>query len=139
MATESYVLDACTLIAFFNDEPGAEKMNDLLERADRNEAVLQMHAVNLYEVYYYILRSGDEAETSSLLADVGEMPVEICRRCPDNLLENTAFFKVHEKVSLADSFALGFAKIENSCLVSTDHHEFDVIDQKNLAPFYWLR
>ena len=53
-----------------------------------------------------------------MLGDVGEMPMEMCRDCSDNLLENAAFFKVNEKVSLADSFALGLAKIGNSRMVS---------------------
>ena len=134
-----YVLDACALIAFFNDEPGAEKMETLLERAARHEVIIVMSVVNLYEVYYDSLRSGGQSTASALLSDVDELSVEIVRQCSDELLEQAAFFKVNEKVSLADSFALGLAKLKNGNLVSTDHHELDSIDQKGLVEFYWLR
>jgi len=73
------------------------------------------------------------------LNDVEQLPIEICRQCSDKLLKQAAFLKINEKVSLADSFALGLAKLKNAKLVSTDHHEFDIIDQKGLSEFYWLR
>ena len=34
MARDIYVLDACALIAFFNDECGVEKVSQLFEEAD---------------------------------------------------------------------------------------------------------
>jgi len=139
MNSEIYVLDACALIAFFNDEPGAEKMEALLERAARHEVTIVMSVVNLYEVYYDSLRSGGQSTASALLSDVDELSIEIVRQCSDELLEQAALFKVNEKVSLADSFALGLAKLRSGKLVSTDHHEFDPIDQKGLVEFYWLR
>jgi len=133
MNSEIYVLDACALIAFFNDEPGAEKMEAL------HEVTIVMSVVNLYEVYYDSLRSGGQSTASALLSDVDELSIEIVRQCSDELLEQAALFKVNEKVSLADSFALGLAKLRSGKLVSTDHHEFDPIDQKGLVEFYWLR
>ncbi len=48
MNDEIYVLDACALIAFFNDEPGAEKMETLLERAALHEVTIVMSVVNLF-------------------------------------------------------------------------------------------
>ena len=121
MDDEIYVLEACALIAFFNDEPGAEKLAVLLERADRHEVIILMSVVNLYEVYYDSLRSGGQSTASALLSDVDELAIEIVRECSDELLEQAAFFKVGETVSLADSFALGLAKLKNGKLVSTDH------------------
>jgi len=61
MNDKIYVLDACALIAFFNDEPGAEKMEALLELADRNEVSIMINVINFYEVYYDSLRSGGQS------------------------------------------------------------------------------
>lgn len=37
---ECFVLDACALIAYLNDEPGADKVEDLLEQAHRGRIQL---------------------------------------------------------------------------------------------------
>ena len=136
---EVYVLDACALIAFLNDEKGAEKMEKLLEDAASNKIKIVMAIINLYEVYYDSLRTVGEKIASDLLDDIHKLPIEVERYSSDQLLKEAARFKVNEKISLADSFALGLAKVRDGKLVSTDHHEFDVIEQKGLAKFYWLR
>ena len=38
-------------------------------------------------------------------------------------------FKANDRVSLADSVALGLAQQHNAHVVSSDHHEFDPIDR----------
>ena len=42
-----FVLDACSLIAFLNDEDGAEKVEEILCQADRHSSILFLHEVNL--------------------------------------------------------------------------------------------
>lgn len=49
------------------------------------------------------------------------------------------FFKISYAVSVADTMALGLAKVKNAALVTTDHHEFDPIDQAKALTFYWIR
>lgn len=49
---EKYVLDACALIAFFNDEEGAGKVEMILEQAENGEVELYLASINLFEVYY---------------------------------------------------------------------------------------
>jgi PIN domain nuclease of toxin-antitoxin system len=45
-----YVLDACALIAFLNDEDGAQRVEQLLSQADRAPNTLFMHEINLLEI-----------------------------------------------------------------------------------------
>jgi hypothetical protein len=47
--------------------------------------------------------------------------------------------RLHYRVSLADSVALGLAQQHNAHLVSSDHHEFDPIDEDGKARFQWIR
>lgn len=51
----------------------------------------------------------------------------------------TVYLKKNYKVSLADSIALGFAKENQARLVTSDHHEFDPIDEAGDAKFLWIR
>ncbi|MGC8781688.1 MAG: PIN domain-containing protein [Anaerolineae bacterium] len=53
---ECFVLDACALIAYLNDESGAEKVESLLDQAHQGQAQLYMASVNVYEVFYDCLK-----------------------------------------------------------------------------------
>ena len=66
---EWFVLDACALIAYFNDEVGAEVVEDLLERARQDRARLYVAAVNVYELFYDCLKR-DAATAQQLVDDV---------------------------------------------------------------------
>ena len=48
----NYLLDACALLAFLNDEEGAETVSGLLDQARNEKITLNMNAANLIEVYY---------------------------------------------------------------------------------------
>ena len=52
----NYLLDACAVLAFLNDEEGAEAVNELFRRAKKMEITLTMNAANLIEVYYDCIR-----------------------------------------------------------------------------------
>jgi hypothetical protein len=43
------------------------------------------------------------------------------------------------RLSYADAFALAYSEAQGVPLVTTDHGEFDPIDQAGAARFFWLR
>ncbi len=139
MDKEIYVLDACSLIAFFNDEPGAEKVQELFKKAVNEEAEIFLHAINFYEVYYDCLRVKGIDEANELFSAIASLPITVERDISDKLITEASYFKVNEKMSLADSIFLGLAKIKNAAAVSSDHHEFDPIAIKKLINFFWIR
>jgi PIN domain nuclease of toxin-antitoxin system len=135
---ECFVFDACALIAYLNDEPGAEKVEDLLDQAQQNRAQLHMAAVNVYEVFYDCLKR-DAATARQLVDDVYGLPITIVESLDRQLMDAAGWFKVSYRVSLADSLALGLAQLLNACLVSTDHRELDPLDRDGKMRFHWLR
>ena len=139
MDKEIYVLDACSLIAFFNDEPGAEKVQELFQKAVNEEAEIFLHAINFYEIYYDCLRAKGTVEANELFSEIDNLPITLEREISDRLITEASYFKVNEKVSLADSIMLGLAKIKDAAAVSSDHHEFDPIAIKKLVNFFWIR
>ena len=50
------ILDASALLRFLDDEPGAERVQQLLSRARRGEVKLLMSAVNWGELIYAVAR-----------------------------------------------------------------------------------
>jgi uncharacterized protein len=135
---ERFVLDACALIAYLNDEPGADGVADLLERAQQGRAHLYVAAVNIYEVYYDCLKR-DAAQAKQLVEDVYGLPISVVEALDRPLMVAAGWFKVAYRVSLADSVALGLAQELNARFVSTDHHELDRIERDGKAPLHWLR
>ena len=46
----NYFLDACALLAFLNDEEGADKIEDFLNQSAANTTSISMSIINLLEV-----------------------------------------------------------------------------------------
>ena len=138
MATivNTYVIDACALIAYFRDELGGEKLEELFETANNR---FLMHAVNLGEVYYDSLRVSGKEKAQTLFKDIAELPISIVWELDAPFVKLIGEYKTSYQVSYADCFVLALAEIENAIVISTDHHEFDVIDNAGKLSFYWLR
>ena len=132
----SYVLDACALIAYFRGEEGGERLASLVE-AKANRLVI--HAVNLGEVYYDFLRAGGEAKARELWARALLLPMEIRRDLDDEFVHRVGAWKVRYSISYADAFALALAEREGVPLITTDHHEFDIVEADGTVDFFWLR
>ena len=54
---KGFVLDSYALIAYFEDEQGANKVEQILEQSERDKINLVMSIINWGEVYYSIYRS----------------------------------------------------------------------------------
>jgi len=134
-----YVIDASALIVYFNNENGADKVAALFKKAVRKEGEIFMSVINLYEVYYDCLRIKGQKKAKELLEKIELLPLSIQRISENDLLTISAKFKVEENVSLADSLGLGLAKLKKAKLITSDHHEFDIIEEKGLIEFEWIR
>ena len=60
--SENYVLDSTAFLALFEDEPGAETVQKLLESAKKGEIVIFTSFVSFTEVFYITLREKKEEE-----------------------------------------------------------------------------
>jgi PIN domain nuclease of toxin-antitoxin system len=130
------ILDACALIAFLNDEPGA----DVVEDALANVATVEIAAINLLEVAYDAVRKTGRPEAASeVLRDVEDLPITIHRLVDDEMIRRAAYFKTHFRISLADSIALAFSEQSNSPLMTSDHGEFDPVQLAGSVRFIWIR
>ncbi len=131
-----HVLDACALLAYFNDEEGAAVIEELFTS---NKEIF-MSVVNLYEVCYDAARSsGDEHAVIEILETVKQLPIVVVWEVNDALLQASAHFKIRYKISLADSFALGLADVFDAVIVSADHHEFEPVAQAGEISVLWFR
>ena len=67
---ETFVLDACSLIAFLDDEEGAGKVEDILRKARRNECAIYMNKLNILEIYYGVFREDGKEKAEKTLSKI---------------------------------------------------------------------
>ena len=137
--TAIYVLDANALLAYLGRETGFEKVREILFLAETGKCLLYIHAVNLYELYYQFYRDKGETEATQLWTDINDMPVKILYTFDENFVKTAGRIKANFKMSVADSFLLTQAYLLNAEVITSDHHELDVVDRANLVKFLWYR
>jgi len=136
---KNYILDACALIAAIKDEEGASIVADLYEEAAKSNANLIINKVNLLEVYYGFRRDHGKDYADAILRRVITSIVEVSDISIAVLTEAGRIKSDYRRISLADSIALGETSSRNGYLVTSDHHEMDVLDKAGVVNFLWIR
>jgi ribonuclease VapC len=132
---KNLVLDSYALLSYFEDEPGADKVQRLLEQAAKGKVGLLMSIVNWGEVYYSLCRSkGTEKAEDSLLI-IEQLPIRLVEVGKDFMYE-VAQLKAYHPIALGDCFAAALA-IERRCPVITGDKEFEKLG--DLLAVEWLK
>jgi predicted nucleic acid-binding protein len=134
-----YVFDACALIAFFQNEKGADKIADVFEAAENGTAAITINVINLFEIYYDICRTSGEERAERVLAELKKRPIVIISEISEELFKEAGRFKLKYKMSLADSMALAQASLLHAELITSDHHELGSVEQNESVRFLWIR
>ncbi len=124
MATK--VLDSYALMAFFEDEPGADFVRGLIYKAVESDTNLLMSVVNLGEVWYSIARTNTPEIADQYIHEIKGMGIEIVD-IDWTLTRQAAVFKVNGNISYGDCFAAALAKIRKAELITGDK-EFKHLD-----------
>jgi uncharacterized protein len=133
------VIDACSMVAFLNDEEGADVVENLLDQASSEENTIFIHEINFLEIYYGVYREDGLELAQETRLKVKDLPVSIVHGLSDEVFNEAGRFKATYRISLADSIALAEAIVRKCELVTADHHEFDIIDEKKELNFLWIR
>jgi len=130
-----YVLDSFALMALFQEEPGAAKVQELLADARGGEHELYMSVVNLGEMVYTVEnRRGLEASQEALAA-ADQLPIEIVG-VDRPLALSAARLKAASGIGYADCFVVALAQRLGGAVVTGDTHFRQV---EHLVAVEWLR
>lgn len=116
---KTYVLDASALMAFFEDRPGAEKVEELLAKAAETRHPLLMSAINWGEVFYSVWRAHGEKAAIAKLYEIAQLPVEVVGVDMD-FARSAAALKAEYSLPYADCFAAALAQAREATLVTSD-------------------
>jgi ribonuclease VapC len=116
---KTYVLDSSALMTFFEDRPGAEKVEELLAKAAETKRPLLMSVVNWGEVYYSVWRARGEKAASAKLREIAQLPIQVID-VDMELAKLAASLKAEHNLPYADCFAAALAQARKAALVTSD-------------------
>ena len=132
----NYALDAGVMIAFLDNEPGAEVVEDVLTEPG---SVCYAHVFNLAEVYYIYYRRGGITMAESALRVLQDAAIVVREDSDTAFWKDAATFKGNHALSLPDGFCLALARRISGTVVTTDHGEFDPLVPFGYCPIRFIR
>ncbi len=115
------VVDSWALIAFFEDEPAADRVEELIHRASLDRHKLLMSVINWGEIYYNTMRETSQSDAESRIKEIASLPIEIVGISDDlKMMRQAAIYKATYRIAYADAFAAALAKERRAELVTGD-------------------
>lgn len=115
----AYVLDSFALLAYFQDEAGAERVQHLLALAEKGRASLAMSLINWGEVLYSLQRTRGVSGRDEAVSVIDQIPLSLV--APDRAQTlAAAALKANHPIAYADCFAAALAVARRARLVTGD-------------------
>ncbi len=120
-----FILDACALLRWLQDEPGANRVESFLKGAVTGKHQVLMHIMNFGEVIYVIAKEFGWELAQRKKGEIGLLPITILPFSETNLWKAVEL-KAHYAMSYADCFAAAAAIHEQAILLTSDP-EFETV------------
>jgi ribonuclease VapC len=116
---KAYVLDTWAVIAYLEDEPSGERVEELIATAHEEQTPVYMSVVNVGEVWYTIARQVSDEDANISVRSLRDLRIQF-EVADWTLTQEAARFKSQNKMSYADCFAAALAKVKKADLVTGD-------------------
>ncbi|MDA8163710.1 MAG: type II toxin-antitoxin system VapC family toxin [Desulfobacteraceae bacterium] len=131
---KNYVFDSYAILAFLEDEPGADLVEKALRDVADNKTEGFLCVINWGEIYYTILREQGEAAAEEIAELLSHYPLQIIE-ADQQLTRKAAKLKGEHRIAYTDCFAAALA-IQRQAVVLTGDPEFRQLENEvNIA---WL-
>lgn len=128
------VLDSYGLLAYLENEPGADRVAEIIKQARDKDKSLLLSVVNWGEVYYIACRTAGKAAAEEAMNILDTLPIEVVP-VDREMAFVAAQLKASRKMSYADCFAAALAKLHKAELVTGDK-EFKEVEGE--IKIFWL-
>jgi len=133
-----YLFDACALIAFLNDEAGADTVAGLLtQKGDTTDHVF-ITCVQALEVYYDRIYVKGREYADTFLENLYSSTVVVLHDISRDVIREAGRFKTSYSMSLADAIVCATAKSLGATLVTKDD-ELSAPEQAGEFSMLWLK
>ncbi len=94
-----YVFDSSALIAFFNDEDGADNIEKIL--LQDNDHFISI--INVFEICYDAAKRSGYDVGIQIFEEIKQLPIKIIFEIKQNVVEKAVYFKTNFKTNQAES------------------------------------
>jgi len=116
---KSIIFDSFAILRYYQDEPGADRVEKLLRSAQGGAVKAIMNEINLGEVYYLTIRRIGLEPARENLERLLTLPIEIVS--PDSdIIMRAAEIKAQFAISYADCFAVATAERFSGSILTGD-------------------
>jgi len=129
-----YVLDSFALIAFFENEPGADKVARILSDINGKKSHGFMSVINWGEIYYNTMREGGIDEAEKVIKQFSKYSIQLVDANQD-LTYRAAKLKAIYHIAYADCFAAALS-LKLKATVVTGDPEFEKLSHE--VTIYWV-
>ncbi len=123
---KKYLLDTSALLALRDDEPGADRVAELLALAQNRKCECTGCFMSLMELMYRVWRDESEAHADLAYEQCLALPITWIHETPE-LLKAAAAVKARYPLSVADAWIAAAAELSHATLVHKDP-EFAAIE-----------
>ena len=132
---KKYVMDSFAMIAFFEDEPGADREAVILKSLMARKAKAYMSVINWGEVYCNTLREEGVKTAEKVIEQLRKYPIELVD-ADLKLTYEAAKLKGRYKIAYADCFAAALSRKLNAVIVTGDPEFRKLGDEYSIQ---WLK
>lgn len=122
-----YVLDSYAVLTYLKEEPGWQKVRNLLWEAFRKKHTIFLNCVNLGELYYIIYRENGPVMADKAMSLIKLWPIKIVN-VDEELSLIAGRMKAENKISYADAYVIATA-LEKRASIVTGDEEFRSIEE----------
>lgn len=123
---KKYLLDTSALLTLRDDEPGADRVAELLALAQNRKCECAGCFMSLMELMHCVWRDENEAHANLAYDQCLALPMTWIHETPE-LLKAAASVKARYPLSVADAWIAAAAELTGATLVHTDP-EFSAVD-----------
>jgi ribonuclease VapC len=128
------VLDSFAILAWLQNESGADRVEALLTQAQRRKTFLLLNVINLGEVYYRLARQHGHPLAHTIIRQLETVPITLYP-CDHDLAIEAAQIKADYPMAYADAFTVATALKEDAVVITGDP-EFHQVE--HLVTIDWI-
>jgi len=116
---EKFVLDACAMLAYLNNEEGSALIEAILKKAEKNEASVFITAMDLAEIYHIVLKEEGREKALKTMVLIKNLPVKSIG-LDEPLLMSAGEIRVQFPLTLGDALVVAVAKSREAKVITGD-------------------
>jgi len=131
---QRFVLDTFAVLTYLKEEPGWQRVRDLLWDAFKRETAVFLNFVNLGELYYIVYREYGALTADKALAMIKLWPLQFVSVREDIAIV-AGRMKAENRIYYADAYVAATALIKKAAVVTGDR-EFQALEE--IMDINWL-